>query len=102
MDANCVACGTSSTQGEDTSIGKNNAPVSLTVRKTSDKTSTLPDSCADTGGDRLTAGESARPVRILDARADNADDPSWRLFTPRSYIRGVSTGERDDLPSLFL
>ena len=38
------------THGEDTSIGKNNAPVSLTVRRTSDRTSTV------------AAGESVRPV----------------------------------------
>jgi hypothetical protein len=43
MEAKSVAFGTSSTHGEDTSIGKKSAPVSLTVRRTSDNTSTLPE-----------------------------------------------------------
>ncbi len=75
MEAKSVAFGISWTHGEDTSIGKNNAPVSLTVRRTSDRTSTV------------AAGESLRPARRLDAGADNTDDPSWRLDTARSYIR---------------
>src|SRR5262245_21259653 len=62
MDANSAALGTSSTQGDDTSIGKNRAPVSRAVRKTSDKTST-------------------------DAGVDISDDPSWYSATARSYIR---------------
>lgn len=55
IDANVRAFGISSTQGDDTSIGKNTAPVSLTLRKTSDNTS-----------------------MSVDARADKADDRSWR------------------------
>jgi hypothetical protein len=41
MDAKSDARGTASIQGDDTSIGKNSAPVSLTVRSTSDNTSTV-------------------------------------------------------------
>jgi hypothetical protein len=67
MDANSVALGISSTHGEDTFKGKNNAPVSLTVRRTSDRTSTLPNSCAATGGGGLLACESVRPAGALDA-----------------------------------
>src|SRR5262245_21426605 len=73
MEANADAAGTSSAQGQDTSIGKNNAPVSLTVRRTSDRTSILPQSDA-----------------ALDAGADNVDDPSWRCATRRSYSAIVS------------
>src|SRR5262245_20535077 len=86
MEAKSVAFGTSSTHGEDTSIGKKSAPVSLTVRSTSDNTSTLPESSVarEAGGMRLC--ESVRRALTLDARADIADDPSWRAATARSYI----------------
>ena len=68
-------------------MGKNNAPVSLTVRRTSDRTSTPPDSCAAVDG-RPGSGMRIRfaRARALDGRADNADDPSWRSATARSYI----------------
>src|SRR5262245_51982938 len=91
MEANSGALGTTSIQGEDTCIGKNSAPVSLTVRRTSDRTSTVPSSGAADEDRSPAACESVGPALALDARADNADDPSWRPATARSYIRPHST-----------
>src|SRR5262245_11687253 len=86
MDANADASGTSSTHGDDTSIGKKTAPVSLTVRRTSERTST-----------RAQSGGAIARTRALDARADLLDDPSWRLATARSYSRHLSTpGDGED------
>ena len=63
-DANADAGGISSTHGDDAFNGKKSAPVSLTVRSTSDKTST-------------SAGK--------DAGAENVDDRSWRRATAGFY-----------------
>src|SRR5262245_17505239 len=71
IGANADAAGTSSTQGEDTSMGKNTAPVSLTVCSTSDSTS-MRDFGASNGR--------------LDVVASNSDDRSWCPSTASSYI----------------
>ena len=77
--ANVLAVGSSSTQGVEASTRKKSAPVSLTVRSASDRTST---SAGPVGG--VGAG-GPRACPPSGPRASDPDDRSWPRVTAPSY-----------------
>ena len=84
-DENAFERGTSTPQGKDASTRKNNAPVSLTVRRTSDSGSRLLTAHAADDAE-ASAGRSAR--HIVDDAASDKDDWSWAWTMPEHTLCG--------------
>ena len=94
-----VTSGTPAIHGVEASTTKKSAPVSRTVRSTSESTSPPAASPpADSGASCPDAG--SRAGRLADAAASDPDSRSWTLLTARSYTpakrqlpKGRSAGE---------
>src|SRR5215475_364453 len=87
--------GISSTQGDEAFVTKKTAPVSRTVRSTSDSTSPAITS-SDTGAGRCSSPEGQNQARAPDGRADTPDDRSWCLATPNLTLATVQRSRGHD------
>src|SRR5262245_30823665 len=87
IGASAAPSGTFSPHGDDASNTKKSAPVSRTVRSTSESTS-----WPDAGANAVDAG-AVRP-RGADVRTSASDAARWRRFTARSYTAAMSDTAR--------
>src|SRR5690606_3550212 len=86
MEENAPACGTFTPQGLDASTRKKSAPVSLTVRKTSESGS-LPYVLREAGGADLAEASTNPSARgTVDDTASDKDVRSWACTMPKHTL----------------